>query len=57
VQGRTFTIKCTYTTTSGVRILERTISPNQNPILTEIIDLQVNGTLTIAINDDEGNFD
>ena len=23
----------------------------------EIIDLQVNGTLTIAINDDEGNFD
>lgn len=57
VQGRTFTIKCTHTTNSGVRIIERTISPNQNPLFEEFIDLQVNGTLTVAINDDEGNFD
>lgn len=57
VQNRTFTIKYTYSTENGVKIVEKIIPPTQSPLITDVINLQVNGTLSIAINDDEGNFD
>lgn len=55
VQGRTFTIKYTYTTETGYKVTEKVIPPTQSSLLTDTINLQVNGTLSIAINDDEGN--
>lgn len=57
VQGRTFDIKYTYNSESGgVKIVEKRITPSQPSSFTDLINLQVNGTLAIAINDDEGNY-
>ena len=56
VQNRTFTIKYTYNTLNGIKVVEKIIPPTQSSTITNIINLQVNGTLSISINDDEGNF-
>ena len=57
VQGRTFTVKYTYSTPQGVKVTEKVIPPTASSLITDIIDLQINGNLSISINDDEGNYD
>lgn len=57
VQGRTFTIKYTYDTEQGIKVTEKIIPPTQSSLITDVVNLQVNGTLAISISDDEGNYD
>lgn len=57
VQGRSFTVKYTYDTPQGVKITEKEIPPTKKSVIEDVINLQVNGTLSVSINDDEGNYD
>lgn len=55
IAGRTFDIKITYPTKTGVAIINQKILPVTNPEYTTWLDLTVNGDVSVTIIDDEGN--